>query len=57
MKKTNYLIRENNTQKVYLTEDTLEITLILNEDYPYIMDSIRKENFILKSEKCKLFKE
>ena len=57
MEKTNYLIRENNTQKVYLTEDTLEITLILNEDYPYIMDSIRKENFILKSEKCNLFKE
>ena len=57
MEKTNYLIKKNNTQKVYLTEDTLEITLILNEDYPYIMDSIRKENFILKSEKCNLFKE
>ena len=53
----NYLIRENNTQKVYLTEETLDIPLILNEDYPYIINSIKKENFILKSEKCNLFKE
>ena len=57
MKKTNYQIRENNTQKVFLTEDTLNITIILNESYPYINDSIKKENFILKSEKCNLFKE
>ena len=57
MEKTNYLIRENNTQKVYLTENTLEITLILKENYPYIFDSIKKENIILKSEKCNLFKE
>ena len=57
MEKSNYLIRENNTQKVYLTEDTLDIPLILNENYPYIINSIKKENFILKSEKCNLFKE
>ncbi len=57
MEKTNYLIRENNTQTVYLTENTLEITLILKENYPYIFDSIKKENIILKSEKCNLFKE
>lgn len=57
MEKTNYPMRENNTQKVYLTEDTLDITIILNENYPYINDSIKKENFILKSEKCNLFKE
>ena len=46
MEKSNYLIRENNTQKVYLTEDTLDIPLILNENYPYIINSIKKENFI-----------
>ena len=57
MEKSNYLIRENNTQKVYLTENTLDIPLILNENYPYIINSIKKENFILKSEKCNLFKE
>ena len=43
MEKSNYLIRENNTQKVYLTEDTLDIPLIVNENYPYIINSIKKE--------------
>ena len=53
----NYLKRENNTQKVYLTENTIEITPLLKENYSYILDSITKENFILKSEECNLFKE
>lgn len=57
MEKINYLTRENNTQKVYLTEDTIDIIRLLNENYPYIIDSIKKENFILKSEECNLFKE
>lgn len=57
MGETNYLTRENNTQKVYLTENTIDIINLLNENYPYIIDSIEKENFILKSEKCSLFKE
>jgi hypothetical protein len=57
MEKINYLSRDNNTQKVYLTENTIDIIELLNNDYPYIMNSIQKENFILKSEKCNLFKE
>jgi len=57
MKNIDYLIRKDNTQKVYLTENTIDITPLLNETYPYIIDSIKKENFILKSEKCNLFKE
>lgn len=57
MGENNYLTRENNTQKVYLTENTIDINNLLNENYPYILDSIKKENFILKSEKCNLFKE
>ena len=57
MGEINYLIRENNTQKVYLTESTIDIINLLNENYPYIIDSIKKEDFILKSEECKLFKE
>ena len=57
MEKTNYLIRENNTQKVYLTENTIDINPLLEETYPYIINSIKQENFILKSEKCNLFKE
>ena len=57
MEKTNYLIRENNTQKVYLTENTIDIIPLLNETYPYIINSMNDEHFILKSEKCNLFKE
>ena len=36
----DYLIRNDNTQKVYLTENTIDITPLLNETYPYIIDSI-----------------
>lgn len=57
MEKINYLSRENNTQKVYLTESTINIEDLLNTNYQYIMDSIKEENFILKSEECNLFKE
>lgn len=57
MEKIDYLIRENNTQKVYLTESTLNVSDILNENYPYICNSIKEEDFILKCEECNLFKE
>ena len=57
MENINYLIRQDNRQKVYLTENTIDVIPLLNETYPYIIDSINKENFILKSEKCNLFKE
>ena len=57
MENIDYLIRKDNTQKVYLTENTIDIMPLLNETYPYIIDSIEKENFILKSNKCNLFKE
>ena len=57
MAQINYLKRENNTQKVFLTEDTLNVDEILNDDYGYICDSIKKEGFILKSHECNLFKE
>lgn len=57
MPKINYLIRENNTQKVFLTENTLDVIEILNKNYPYIYNSLKEEEFVLKSEKCNLFKE
>lgn len=57
LKKIDYLKRENNTQKVYLTESTINVIDLLNESYPYIYESICKERFILKSEECNLFKE
>lgn len=57
MEKINYLLRDNNTQKVFLTENTIDIKDLLTENYNYIINSIIKENFILKSDECNLFKE
>lgn len=57
LEKINYLTREDNTQKVYLTENTINITPLLEKEYEYIYNSIKDEHFILKSEECNLFKE
>lgn len=57
MEKIDYIQRDNNTQKVFLTENTIDINELLTENYNYILDSIIDENFILKSDKCNLFKE
>lgn len=57
MTEHNYLIRKDNTQKVYLSRKTLDIANILEGEYSYIYDSMREENFLLKSYDCSLFKE
>jgi DNA-binding ferritin-like protein (Dps family) len=49
--------KEDNTQKVFLTEKTLNVTDILRDYYPYLLDSIKKEGIILKYDECNLFKE
>ncbi|WP_458453384.1 GNAT family N-acetyltransferase [Methanobrevibacter sp.] len=49
--------REDNTQKVFLSENNLSVAEILNEHYPYILDSIESEEFILKYDECNMFKE
>ena len=51
------ITKENNNQRVFLSEDTLDVVEILHEHYPYIYDSIEKEGFILKYGQCNLFKE
>ena len=51
------ITKENNNQKVFLSEDTLDVVEILQEYYLYIYDAIEKEGFILKYEQCNLFKE
>ncbi|WP_296803541.1 GNAT family N-acetyltransferase [uncultured Methanobrevibacter sp.] len=53
----NYLIRKNNIQKVYLTENTLDVMEILSENYDYIADSMNREGFSIISPVCSLFKE
>lgn len=52
-----YLTREDNTQKVYLTENTINVIDLLKENYGYIYDSINREEFIIKCPACSLFKE
>ncbi|WP_407374673.1 hypothetical protein [Methanobrevibacter sp.] len=57
MNEVNYLIRENGTQRVFLTEGTLNVLDILNEHYGYIFHAIEEEGIILKASECSLFKE
>lgn len=52
-----YFIREDNTQKVFLSEDAFDVIDILKTHYPYICDGIKQEEIILKSHECNLFKE
>ena len=54
MGENKYLTRDNNTQKVYLTEDTIDIINLLNENYKHIIDSIKKEDIILKNKECNI---
>lgn len=49
--------KDSNTQKVYLTEKTLNVEDILKKNYEYIYESIQKEGIILKYEECNLLKE
>lgn len=51
------IIKQNNTQKVFLSEENIDVSEILKEYYSYIYDSIKKEEFILKYGQCNLFKE
>ena len=57
MKKIEYLIRDDNVQKAYLSENALEVMDILDEGYAYITDSMSHENFSIQSPTCNLFKE
>ena len=53
----DYLIRENNIQKIFLSENDIDVIDTLKTYYGYIYDSILEEGFILKYGKCNLFKE
>ena len=53
----NYLIRKDNTQKVYLSETPLDVVDILKTDYEYLHEAIADEGIILKGLECNLFKE
>ncbi|WP_296875199.1 GNAT family N-acetyltransferase [uncultured Methanobrevibacter sp.] len=51
------ITKDDNTQKVFLSENALDVLEILEAHYPYILDSIKSEGFILKYNECNLFKE
>ncbi len=51
------IIKDNNNQRVFLSENNLDVIEILQENYPYIYDAIENEGFILKYRECNLFKE
>ena len=57
MDNIKFLHRDGGNQKVFLSENTLDVMDILKENYGYIYDSMAGENFILKSPECNLFKE
>ena len=53
----NIIEKDDNTQKVFLSENTLDVLEILQENYDYIYESMRQEGFNLKYGECNLFKE
>lgn len=57
MSNADIIVKEDNAQRVFLSEDTINVVDILDEYYSYIHDSIKKEGFTLKYDECNLFKE
>ena len=53
----NIIEKDSNAQKVFLSENTIDVMGILKDYYPYILEAIEKEEFILKYDECNLFKE
>ena len=59
MSKIDYIIREDGQSQLICIErecDFLDLDEIL-EDYPYILDSMEKENYYLENEICSFFSE
>ena len=57
MSNIDLIVKENDNQKVFLSENTIDVLDILEKYYPYIYESMNEEGFILKYEQCNLFKE
>ena len=57
MATTDYIIKEDNTQKIFLSENTLNVADILKKHYIYIYEAIIDEGIIMKADECSLFKE
>lgn len=53
----DYQIRPDGIQKIFLSEKDIDVADTLQRYYDYIYESICREGFILKYDKCNLFKE
>lgn len=54
----DYIVRDNQESEVFESNDeTLNAKNILNENYPYIHECMKKEGFILENTECNIFKE
>lgn len=57
MANNNIIKKSDNTQKVFLTESTLDVAEILDNHYSYIHEVMKEEGYSLKYDECNLFKE
>lgn len=57
MSDSDLIIRDDNTQKVFLSESSFDVMDILVKHYDYILEEIQNEGIILKGQTCNLFKE
>lgn len=57
MEEIRYIIRQDDSQRVFLTEDTLDVFDILEKYYGYLLDAVDDEGIILKAGECNMFKE
>ena len=53
----NIIEKSDDYQRAFLSEGTMDVSEILENDYPYILESMAEEGFILKYDTCNLFKE
>ncbi|WP_407410928.1 hypothetical protein [Methanobrevibacter sp.] len=57
MRDSDLIVRDDNTQKVFLSESSFDVMDILVKHYDYILEEIQNEGIILKGQTCNLFKE
>lgn len=57
MSNSKLIRRDDNTQKVFLSESSFDVLDILSKNYGYLLDEIKKEGIILKGQTCNLLKE
>ena len=59
MSKVNYIIREEGSESLIMAEDEFDFldTEEVLQNYPYILESMKKENYYLENDICSFFDE